>query len=115
MTPPSDPIAQAVKGGWKAPLYRIVGNVYGLCNAPRLWAQEVIKKLTEANFVSSTLDKMLFEHRGASGELDCLALVYVDDFLITHREDFDFTVLESMFTWVDGPALNKDSSSKARN
>ena len=107
MTPPSDPIAQAVKGGWKAPLYRIVGNVYGL--------QEVIKKLTEANFVSSTLDKMLFEHRGASGELDCLALVYVDDFLITHREDFDFTVLERMFTWVDGPALNKDSSSKARN
>ena len=99
MSPPNDPIALGVKGAWTAPLYRITGNVYGLANAPRLWTQEVIRKLKDAGFSATTLDRMLFEHRNESGDLTCLALVYVDDFLVTFREDFDFTKLETMFQW----------------
>eukprot|EP00435_Cladocopium_sp_Y103_P068491 s386_g31.t1 len=99
MLPPTDPISKSVKGAWEHPLYLIQGNVYGLSNAPRLWTQEVIRKLERAGFKSTTADKMLFEHRNPSGELTCLALVYVDDFLVTHREDYDFRVLEKMFTW----------------
>ena len=49
MSAPQDPIiGQTV--GFDAPLFEITGNVYGLPNAPRLWAQEVIKKLTAAGF-----------------------------------------------------------------
>ena len=77
----------------------ITGNVYRLANAPRLWTQEVIRKLQEAGFEASTLDRMLFEYRNETGELTCLALVYVDDFLVTFRDNYSFETLENMFQW----------------
>ena len=62
MSAPQDPIiGQTV--GFDAPLFEITGNVYGLPNAPRLWAQEVIKKLTAAGFRAHSLDRMLFSFR----------------------------------------------------
>ena len=100
MTPPTDGIVEMLKGNaWNAPLYRITGNVYGLANAPRLWAQEVSTKLLAANFKTHTLDRMLFKHHNDQHELDCLALVYVDDFLVCYREDYDVEQLHRMFQW----------------
>ena len=86
-----------MSSGWDAPLHRIVGNVYGLANAPRLWALEVADQLHKAGFRTHTLDKMLFVHRDGKSEVDCLALVYVDDFLVTFREDYNIQELYDMF------------------
>lgn len=99
MTPPTDGIISQMSSGWEAPLYRIVGNVYGLANAPRLWALEVADQLHKAGFCTHTLDKMLFVHRDSKSEVDCLALVYVDDFLVTFREDYNIQELYDMFKW----------------
>ena len=68
-------------------------------NAPRLWIQEVIRQLKDAGFQATTLDRMLFEHRDTAGELSCLALVYVDGFVVTCRHDFGFSKLETIFSW----------------
>ncbi len=42
---------------------------------------------------------MLFMHRNDQHELDCLALVYVDDFLVCYREDYEVEQLHRMFQW----------------
>ena len=88
MSAPQDPIVgQTV--GFDAPLFEITGNVYGLPTAPRLWSQEVIKKLTAAGFKAHSLDRMLFSFRISDNELLCLVLVYVDDFLMCYHETYD--------------------------
>ena len=42
---------------------------------------------------------MLFSFRDDSGELLCLVLVYVDDFLMCFHETYNISVLKEMFKW----------------
>ena len=53
MQPPDDPI-QRDAGAYPAPLYQITGNGYGLANAPRVWYNRVLEKMTENGFSTST-------------------------------------------------------------
>ena len=99
MLPPDDPIMNQVVDGWTHPLYKIVGNIYGLANAPRLWGQELISKLTKENFKAHMLDQMFFVHRNELSQVNCTIIVYVDDFLVARHESFPLETLTNMFKW----------------
>lgn len=113
MMPPEDPIMG--QDGWNHPMYRIVGNIYGPANAPRLWAQEVISKLTAANFKAHTLDHMLFLHRDEKQQVNCAIIVYVDDFLIVRHESFPLEILTNMFKWGDWTEVRQGIRFKGKN
>ena len=98
MLSPRDPILNAA-GAFPATMYEINGNVYGLANAPRLWSLEVGKRLLSAGFRPHSLDRMCFLHYDSEGVLDCMALVYVDDFLVTYADSFDLETVTSLFKW----------------
>ena len=98
MMSPRDPIL-AKAGAFPATLYEVTGSVYGLANAPRLWSLEVGKRLLNAGFRPHALDRMCFLHYDPQGCLDCIALVYVDDFLVTYADTFKLDVLTSLFRW----------------
>ena len=98
MQSPQDPILGRA-GAFPAPVHEITGSVYGLANAPRLWSSEVGKRLLAAGFRPHALDQMCFLHFDTDGVIDCIALVYVDDFLVTYAETFDFSVFASPFRW----------------
>jgi hypothetical protein len=115
MMPPEDPIMGQVEDGWNHPMYRIVGNIYELANAPRLWAQEVISKLTAANFKAHTLDHMLFLHRDGKQQVNCAIIVYVDDFLIVRHESFPLEILTNMFKWGDWTEVRQGIRFKGKN
>ncbi|OLP99064.1 Copia protein [Symbiodinium microadriaticum] len=98
MKPPRDDI-QAMAGTFTAELYEIIGNLYGLCNAPRTWINHIVSKLLEANFQRHRLDHTVYYKLDANGELMIVLLFHVDDFLVTYREDYRFKELQEMFTW----------------
>ena len=98
MQPPRDPILSAA-GAFPASLYEVHGNVYGLSNAPRLWSLEVGKRLVNAGFRPHSMDRMCFLHYGEGDNLDCMALVYVDDFLVTYNDQFNLDTITSLFKW----------------
>ncbi|CAE7445643.1 RE2 [Symbiodinium sp. CCMP2592] len=98
MMSPRDPILEKA-GAFPATIYEVTGSVYGLANAPRLWSLEVGKRLLAAGFRPHALDRMCFLHYDKEGCLDCIALVYVDDFLVTYADHFDLTVLTRLFKW----------------
>ena len=98
MQSPRDPILLQA-GAFPATMYEIHGNVYGLANAPRLWSLEVGKRLLSAGFRPHALDRMCFLHYDKEGRLDCISLVYVDDFLVTYADNFDLTIITALFKW----------------
>ena len=98
MQSPRDPILLQA-GAFPATMYEIHGNVYGLANAPRLWSLEVGKRLLSAGFRPHALDHMCFLHYDKEGRLDCISLVYVDDFLVTYADNFDLTIITALFKW----------------
>ena len=59
MFPPRDGLID-LAGAFPHRLYRILGNVYGLANAPLEWANEVRRRLYSVGFVSHSLDVMCF-------------------------------------------------------
>ena len=79
-------------------LYRILGNVYGLANAPLEWANEVRRRLYSVGFVSHSLDVMCFLYF-QGGTLLCILIFHVDDCLAAYSPDFDFSLLEDLFEW----------------
>ena len=88
MAPPRDGICVKAQV-FSAPLYEILGNVYGLANAPRVWSLEVTKRLKGAGYEQHSLDRQLYLFWDTpSGHkapiLLSLAIVYVDDFLLCH-------------------------------
>ena len=98
MRPPRDDI-QAMAGTFTSELYEVVGNLYGLCNAPRTWINHIVTKLLEANFKRHRLDHTVYYKLDAHNELMIVLLFHVDDFLATFREDYPFKELMDMFTW----------------
>ena len=98
MRPPRDDI-QKMAQTFLHDLYEIVGNLYGLCNAPRTWINHIVSKLLEANFTRHRLDHTVYYKFDDAGDLLIILLFHVDDFLVAFREDYDFEELSKMFTW----------------
>ncbi len=98
LIPPSDPILKDA-GAFPAPLYEIVGNVYGSANGPYLWAMHVIATMLSFGFVQHSLDVMLFLWYDSSGGLLCIVGFHVDDALLAMSERFDFDLIQNAFAW----------------
>ncbi|CAE7253541.1 GIP [Symbiodinium sp. CCMP2592] len=98
MRPPRDDI-QKMAQTFLHDLYEIVGNLYGLCNAPRTWINHIVSKLLEANFKRHRLDHTVYYKLDDVGDLLVILLFHVDDFLVAYREDYAFDELSGMFTW----------------
>ena len=86
LKPPDDGVTRST-GCWKAPLYLVLTNIYGLANAPRLWANTVIQRLKKLGYRQHSFDRMVFLLFNDQDELISIISVYVDDFLGVHRED----------------------------
>ena len=84
---------------WKAPLYRVCSNIYGLADAPRVWALEVISRLLRLGYTQHSFDRMIFLKRCSKGKIMSVILVYVDDFLGVHRSDYNFDEVRQSFQW----------------
>ena len=99
MYPPKDPII--IKSGfWQdSEIYEVVGNIYGLVNAPYEWCMEVMRRMYDLGFVSHSLDVMMFMSFDESGRLSCLGVFHVDDVLITWAPWFDIQKLRDSFEW----------------
>ena len=98
MQPPDDPVLRDA-GAYPAPLYQITGNGYGLANAPRIWYNKVLEKMTENNFYQHSFDRCFFMHRNENGRLDCALIVHVDDVMATYAESFNLDILKNLFSW----------------
>ena len=62
MYPPKDPII-AKSGYWQdSEIYEVVGNIYGLVNAPYEWCMEVMRRMYDLGFVSHSLDVLSLIH-----------------------------------------------------
>jgi len=108
LRPPKDPILDKTKW-FKHMLYEIIGSVYGLVDAPWMWCQEVLERMLGLEFVTHSLDTMLFIKRQlveGSMQIVCLVLFHVDDALIGWNKHFDIETLKTTFewgTWKEGP------------
>jgi len=108
LRPPSDPIINQTKW-FKHMLYEIIGSVYGLVDAPWMWCQEVLERMLGLEFVTHSLDTMLFIKRqlvDGTYQITCLVLFHVDDALIGWNKHFDIESLKTTFewgTWKEGP------------
>ena len=113
LLPPQDGITKLAKT-FTAKLYLVRGNIYGLANAPRTWCRHVIATLLRAGYVQSSLDKMLFflykKLDGSKHPVLCaVAIVYVDDFLLTHDSRYDRNHLLQLFKWGSQNELTVDN------
>ena len=97
MEPPRDPLLNKI-GAFVHTLYEVVGNVYGLVNAPYEWSQEVARRLGEIGFVRHSLDTMTYLYR-SGGQLLALCIIHVDDLLITYSPKFEVNKLHDAFEW----------------
>ena len=84
---------------WKNELYQVTGNIYGLPNAPYLWTEEVVARLTELGYRRHDFDRMLFCLYDSNNQLVSLVMCYVDDFFGIHREDHNPEELFNKFRW----------------
>ena len=100
--PPRDGI-QALAGTFLSDLYQVIGNLYDLCNAPRTWMDKPHRPETAAakfqRFQRHRLDHTVYYELDQNMELMIVLLFHVDDFLVACREDYQFSELQSMFTW----------------
>jgi hypothetical protein len=75
----------------------IIGNIYGLANAPAIWCDEVRRRLCSVGFVSSTLDVMFFLCRNSVGCLIAAIIVHVDDFFVIYNQyEFDIFIVKNL-------------------
>lgn len=98
MSAPRDPLIDRTPF-WKDALYRVTGNIYGLPNAPYLWTEEVVGRLTSLNYVRHDFDRMLFLKYDDCNEIMSLIICYVDDFYGIHRQDYDIGEVHQKFKW----------------
>ena len=115
LRPPQDGVT-SLAGTFRAPLYKIVGNIYGLASAPRTWTMHVVKTLVnEAGFQQHTLDKMLFfKYSKLPGDqhesLVAILVAYVDDFLLCHNQRWNRAELTNLFKWGTQETLSVTNS-----
>ena len=97
MYPPKDGLINMTPC-WSHPLYKVMGNIYGLANAPALWCNEVVARLTRLHYIRHTFDQMLFIKREGQ-QIVSMILVYVDDFLGVFRSDYNIQEVKDAFAW----------------
>lgn len=96
---PVDPIIKRAKA-FTSTLYEIVGNLYGLSNAPYTWACEVTSRLEKLGFRIHSFDSMMFYYVDPASNSPCAVLIcYVDDFLVTFNPAFPFEKFLNSFKW----------------
>ena len=98
MSPPRDPLIERTPF-WKDTMYQVTGNIYGLPNAPYLWTDEVVGRLTSLNYVRHDFDRMLFLKYDNNNQIISLIICYVDDFFGIHREDYEIAEVHEKFKW----------------
>ena len=77
---------------WSHDLYQILGNVYGLSNAPHLWTSTRLKSIC---YERHGFDPQLFVHRDPhTGSPTSMLLVYVDDMGL-FRSDYDIAQVQT--------------------
>ena len=109
MRAPSDPLVEATGRFQESPLYLILGNIYGLANAPYLWSLEVRRRFAALGFLSHTLDVMTFYHRApGTGSIDAICVVHVDDVLAAVSPLFDLEPLKAAFTWGEWSSVRRE-------
>ena len=108
MYPPRDDL-MVETGAFSSELYEVMGNCFGLPDAPRVWYQKVHRRLSEKDFKQHGFDKCLYYHTDHAGRLRALLIVHVDDFLCTYHEDFDSEILRDMFVWGSVTIVEPDS------
>ncbi|CAJ1329046.1 unnamed protein product, partial [Effrenium voratum] len=108
---PRDPILDRAKV-FRSQLYRVVGNVYGLANAPITWCREVIRRMRSIGFVQMAFDAMTFLFPSPSNPVVpcCIVSIYVDDFLATYSDEFDLDVLRAQFLWGNNQHLTLEEN-----
>ena len=96
------------------PLYLIQGDIYGLASAPRTWTLHVCRCLKQGAWVQQSLDKILFylckKVNGYHSEiLLAVAVVYVDDFLVTFSDHYGQKELLGLFSWGSQTTLTTET------
>ena len=113
LKPPSDPLIHQTST-WQAPLYKVLGNIYGLPNAPYLWIEEIVKRLSSLGYIRHAFDVMMFlkyvKQQDGEKHLVSILIVYVDDFLGLFREDYDPQELFQAFKWGELKYLEENVS-----
>ena len=104
---PDDGVTRATSC-WTAPLYLVLTNIYGLANAPRLWANMVVQRLKKLGYRQHSFD-LVFLLFNKQDELISVILVYVDDSFGVHREDCSMQPVWDSFKW---GSLNKVEPNK---
>lgn len=97
ITPPKDGLI-ALTNTWTAKAYSVRGNIYGLANAPVTWQREVHARLTKVGYVVHSFDHQMYIKR-QNGQPVSILIVYVDDFFVIARSDYDLTETHSLFQW----------------
>jgi len=98
MLPLNDPVITAA-GTFSAELYEVLGNGYGLPDAPRVWNQKVHRRLREKKFRQHRFDKCLYYYVNEAGQIRAVMVVHVDDFMSEYHSDFDDNIIADMFAW----------------
>ena len=115
LLPPSDGICQRAGIFQGALLLEVVGNIYGLANAPRTWQLHVIKLLDMSKVLWTRCFSTNYHEKltGCEQSVLCaIAIVYVDDFLLCHdtRYDRDHLLKLFKFKWGSQNELTPDNS-----
>lgn len=97
LRPPKDGLIE-MTNTWKAKLYRVLGNVYGLADAPATWSREVADRLRSVGFVQHDFDKQMYILR-RDDQIVAIVIVYVDDFLGLSRSDHALQEVHDLFKW----------------
>ncbi|CAE7210134.1 TY5A [Symbiodinium sp. KB8] len=98
MLPPQDPVVAAT-GTFSAELYEVLGNGYGLPDAPRVWNRKVNQRLVEKGFKQHGFDRCFYYYVDSENRLRAVMIVHVDDFMCAYHEDFDFNIIADLFVW----------------
>ena len=91
--------------------------LYGTCDAPQLWGEEVKRKMMAMRFTSSTLQPSVYHHK----EKDIMVVVHVDDFLASGEQDQLDRLKKDMMETFDlsrttiGPESNEEPEVKYLN
>ena len=116
MQSPRDPILE-MANAYPSELYEVIGNCYGLCNAPRTWYKKVDHDLKmEQNFQQHSFDRCCYYHLNKKdGSLDCVLIVHVDDFMAVYNtEKFPVSILQNMFKWGSTTQVSLDTPGEYR-
>lgn len=101
ITVPDDPVFRSANDGYfaAAELWEVIGNIYGLVNAPWNWFEHVVSILLDGGFIQHPLEVCLFLWFDRSDTLRCAILIHVDDFAITWSKYFEIEYVQKSFTW----------------